>query len=91
MLPGLLFVHVTNSMRSQIDLAILLVGQFVFPTQIEIIAMVSDLGAIYHGVATDHESLADSPLIEPHVVLDEEKYFVGKIGWPEGSSEVDLF
>jgi hypothetical protein len=32
-----------------------------------------------------------SPLIQPHVVLDKEKHFVGKISWPEGGSEVDLF
>lgn len=30
-------------------------------------------------------------LIEPHVVLDKQEYLVGKIGWPEGSGEVDLF
>lgn len=35
--------------------------------------------------------VADSPLIEPHVVLDKEEYFVGEVGRPEGGSKVDLF
>lgn len=31
-----------------------------------------------------------SPLVQAHIILDEKEDFVGEVGWPEGSSKVEL-
>ena len=76
--PWAFIVDIANSMRSQIDLAILVIGDFIFPGVF--VSLISSLGF-----------LDSMPLIESHIVLNEQDHLIWQIQWPQRSCEVDVF
>lgn len=79
-------------MRRQVDLAVLLVLELVFPWIGDgTSAGVTVTGGQQRAAAVCRGQWGSSPLIQADVVLDEEEHLIGEVGGPEGSGQVDLF
>jgi len=101
-LSGLLAIDIADSMGRQVHLALLLIWELVLPGKSIICqqAVIHKAEVAEHKTGWKHEQHntpdsskqgKNSPLIEPHIVLDKGESFAIKIGRPEGSSEIDVF
>lgn len=80
MFPRFGLVDVAYPMRGQIYLAILMVGKFVFPGRED---NVKSLELAW-------QRRPDSPLIQPHIVLNKEQIFIGQVRGPQSGCQVDV-
>lgn len=68
-------------MRCQIDLSILVIWDLVFSVHCVSKQYIYAVSLVY----------INSPLIEAHIVLNEQQDLIWQIGWPQRSSEVYMF
>ena len=84
-LPGLGLVDVAYPMRCQVDLAILVVWELEFSWEQNVSARTGQESGLARDAEVEH-----SPLIQSHIVLDEEQVLIGKIRGPQSGRQVDV-
>lgn len=87
-LPRLSLVYIAHAVRGQVDLAILVIGELEFSKDGEL--SVTKEAHVLTFVQGCTQCNAHSPLIQPHIVLDEEQVLIGQIRGPQRGGQVDL-